>query len=66
MKTIYLAGGCFWGTEHFIRQFQGVLDTQVGTASRELAVYSRRSPGRLSSYRGKTARRTNRAVLFRR
>ena len=33
MKTIYLAGGCFWGTEHFIKQFRGVLDTQVGYAN---------------------------------
>ena len=33
MKTIYLAGGCFWGTEHFIRQFRGVLSTEVGYAN---------------------------------
>ena len=33
MKTIYLAGGCFWGTEHYIRQFQGVIDTAVGYAN---------------------------------
>ena len=33
MKTIYLAGGCFWGTEHYLRQFDGVLDTAVGYAN---------------------------------
>ena len=36
MKTIYLAGGCFWGTEHFLRQFDGVLDTVVGYANGNL------------------------------
>ena len=30
---IYLAGGCFWGTEHFIKQIHGVIDTQVGYAN---------------------------------
>ena len=24
MKEIYLAGGCFWGTEHFLKQISGV------------------------------------------
>ena len=33
MKTIYLAGGCFWGTEHYIRQFEGVAETAVGYAN---------------------------------
>ena len=33
MKTIYLAGGCFWGTEHFMRQFEGVVETAVGYAN---------------------------------
>ena len=33
MKTIYLAGGCFWGTEQFFRQFAGVRATQVGYAN---------------------------------
>ena len=23
-KEIYLAGGCFWGTEHFMKQIRGV------------------------------------------
>ena len=30
---IYLAGGCFWGTEHFLKQIDGVLETQVGFAN---------------------------------
>ena len=33
MKTIYLAGGCFWGTEHYMRQFEGVVETAVGYAN---------------------------------
>lgn len=36
MKTIYLAGGCFWGTEHYMRQFDGVLETTVGYANGNL------------------------------
>lgn len=34
-KEIYLAGGCFWGTEHFLRQIRGVTDTEVGYANSE-------------------------------
>lgn len=30
---IYLAGGCFWGTEHFFKQIEGIIDTQVGYAN---------------------------------
>ena len=33
MKEIYLAGGCFWGTEHFFKQVDGVTNTQVGYAN---------------------------------
>ena len=29
---IYLAGGCFWGTEHYLKQINGVLKTEVGYA----------------------------------
>ena len=33
MKEIYLAGGCFWGTEHYIKQIEGVTQTEVGYAN---------------------------------
>ena len=32
-RVIYLAGGCFWGTEHFIKQIQGVISTETGFAN---------------------------------
>lgn len=33
MKEIYLAGGCFWGTEHYLKQIHGVVATEVGYAN---------------------------------
>ncbi len=33
MKTIYLAGGCFWGLQKYFDQFDGVLETEVGYAN---------------------------------
>ena len=33
MKTIYFAGGCFWGTQKFFDQFSGVIKTEVGYAN---------------------------------
>ena len=33
MKEIFLAGGCFWGTQKFFDQFDGVLETEVGYAN---------------------------------
>ena len=33
MKEIYLAGGCFWGAEHYFRNIDGVVDTEVGFAN---------------------------------
>ena len=33
MKTIYLAGGCFWGVQKYFEQFDGVLGTEVGYAN---------------------------------
>ncbi len=32
-KDIYLAGGCFWGTEHFFKQIAGVVSTETGFAN---------------------------------
>lgn len=32
-KEVYLAGGCFWGTEHYFKQISGVVDTEVGYAN---------------------------------
>lgn len=32
-KEIYLAGGCFWGTEHFLKLIRGVKHTEVGFAN---------------------------------
>ena len=32
-REIYFAGGCFWGTEHFFKQINGVTATQVGYAN---------------------------------
>ena len=34
---IYFAGGCFWGTEHFLKQIRGVENTQVGYANSNVA-----------------------------
>ena len=33
MRTIYLAGGCFWGMQQFFDQFPGVLRTETGYAN---------------------------------
>ena len=33
MKTIYLAGGCFWGMQKYFDQFDGVLRTEAGYAN---------------------------------
>ena len=32
-SEIYLAGGCFWGTEHFLKMINGVVGTEVGYAN---------------------------------
>ncbi len=33
IKEIYLAGGCFWGMEHYFKMMNGVIDTEVGYAN---------------------------------
>ena len=37
LKHLYLAGGCFWGTEHFFKQIAGVVETEVGFANGQTA-----------------------------
>ncbi|MDO4699025.1 MAG: peptide-methionine (S)-S-oxide reductase MsrA, partial [Pasteurellaceae bacterium] len=32
-KEIYLAGGCFWGTEAFMQRIKGVIDAESGYAN---------------------------------
>ena len=36
MKKIYLAGGCFWGVEHFLSLIEGVKETTVGYANSDI------------------------------
>lgn len=37
MKKIYLAGGCFWGVEHYLSLIQGIKETTVGYANSDIA-----------------------------
>lgn len=32
-KTIYLAGGCFWGLQKYLKLISGVIETEVGFAN---------------------------------
>ena len=36
MHEIYLAGGCFWGTQHYLKQIRGVAATEAGYANGHL------------------------------
>ena len=36
MKKIYLAGGCFWGVEHFLSLINGIKETTVGYANSDI------------------------------
>ena len=33
LKEIYLAGGCFWGTEKYLSLVHGIIETEVGYAN---------------------------------
>ena len=33
METIYIAGGCLWGVQEFLKYIPGVLDTEAGRAN---------------------------------
>ena len=53
-QTIYLAGGCFWGTQKFFDQFEGVVSTEVGYANGPDDINSsddRKRPAAAPSYR---------------
>ena len=39
-ETIYLAGGCFWGTEYYLQTLDGVLETKVGYALGEKPLWN--------------------------
>jgi peptide methionine sulfoxide reductase msrA/msrB len=45
-KEIYLAGGCFWGVEAFLKKVPGVLETQAGYANGKTAETSYYEIGR--------------------
>lgn len=32
-ETIYIAGGCLWGVQHFVRSLPGVIVTEAGRAN---------------------------------
>ena len=38
-KTIYLAAGCFWGAQHYLRQVNGVVATAAGFANGDMDNY---------------------------
>ena len=37
MTSIYFAGGCFWGVEHYFKQVKGVVSTETGFANGKTA-----------------------------
>ena len=36
-KDIYLAAGCFWGAEHYLKRIRGVVRTETGYANGNIA-----------------------------
>ncbi|WP_347277083.1 peptide-methionine (R)-S-oxide reductase MsrB [Mycoplasma phocimorsus] len=41
-KTIYLAGGCFWGVEAYFKKIKGIVTTKVGYANGKTQITSYR------------------------
>ena len=39
-KTIYLAGGCFWGVEGYFQRINGVVNTETGYANGKIRIMS--------------------------
>lgn len=37
-KTIYLAAGCFWGAQHYLKQINGVIETETGFANGDTTI----------------------------
>lgn len=33
METIYVAGGCLWGVQHFFKSLPGIISTEAGRAN---------------------------------
>ncbi len=33
METVYFAGGCLWGVQHFIKSLPGIVTTEAGRAN---------------------------------
>lgn len=33
METIYIAGGCLWGVQHFFKSLPGIISTEAGRAN---------------------------------
>lgn len=33
METVYIAGGCLWGVQHFFKSLPGVISTEAGRAN---------------------------------
>ena len=49
-KTIFLAGGCFWGTQHYLDQINGIIETQTGFANGNEEYGERVAAGQGPSY----------------
>ena len=33
METVYIAGGCLWGVQHFFDRLTGIISTEAGRAN---------------------------------